>query len=409
MRLTETPFFGTSVLFMVLSMATPRAMAGAAPVVLNDTGATAIGTGTALLHGALSGNTSIVTTIYWGTSDGGTVKTNWAHAVQLGPRSLGPFTNAVSNLTPDTLYYYRCYASNAVDEAWAPATTNFRTHFDPTAYGSRMKIAFTGYTANTTLTNFPALVILSTNIPGFRYEDFCGGDLRFTGTNVSRTLNYEIETWNPDGESHVWVQVPELRPSNTCIFAWWASPGQTDPDYALNGAAWESGFQAVYHLNENFREGAGGFHADATANGLDGAQRGNHSVPGVVGRGQEFDGFGDVISTPVVTDQTGAFGLTFSAWVQPHTADGNFERLFDADKGGWDWSLVLDQAGGGNWEVFWGANQQGSGHTADIDAWQHIAAVFDPASTNVRVYKNGVETIIPNLDFDGATEAVDIG
>jgi hypothetical protein len=54
-------------------------------------------------------------------------KVAWDSSVSLGSTAVGLFTNNVTGLDADTLYYYRCYASNIVDEAWASPSTNFTT------------------------------------------------------------------------------------------------------------------------------------------------------------------------------------------------------------------------------------------------------------------------------------------
>lgn len=76
------------------------------------------------------------------------------------------------------------------------------------AWNYRMKVSFTNYTRPEALTNFPALVVLSTNIPRFRYSGFTsssGSDLRFASSNEATELNYEIERWDTNGASYVWV------------------------------------------------------------------------------------------------------------------------------------------------------------------------------------------------------------
>ncbi len=97
--------------------------------------------------------------------------------------------------------------------------------YEPWRY--RMKVFFRNYTGATTLTNFPALVKLNQGISGFRYSDFTsaeGWDLRFMDSTESRGLNYEIEQWDPNGDSYVWVQLPTLAGTNTWIWAYWNNP-----------------------------------------------------------------------------------------------------------------------------------------------------------------------------------------
>ena len=60
------------------------------------------------------------------------------------------------------------------------------------------------------LADFPVLVRLSTAIDGFSYSDFQqqdGVDLAFLDAR-GNVLAHEIDTWNTDGESLVWVKVP---------------------------------------------------------------------------------------------------------------------------------------------------------------------------------------------------------
>ena len=72
---------------------------------------------------------------------------------------------------------------------------------DTSAFPYSMGITFSGYTSWSTLTDFPALVVMSNGIPNFAYSQFKSaenaGDLRFTDENKTAWLDYEIETWSP--------------------------------------------------------------------------------------------------------------------------------------------------------------------------------------------------------------------
>ncbi|MEM7391450.1 MAG: PA14 domain-containing protein, partial [Verrucomicrobiota bacterium] len=95
------------------------------PSIDNGGGATNIQTTNATLQGTLTAGSMAEVWIYWGDNDGGTVKANWDHQVNLGTLGEGAFSNIAGNLMYGPCYFYRAYASNAVGEAWAPATTNF--------------------------------------------------------------------------------------------------------------------------------------------------------------------------------------------------------------------------------------------------------------------------------------------
>lgn len=96
------------------------------------------------------------------------------------------------------------------------------------------------------LANFPVLVHLSSGIPGFSYSDFKetdGHDLAF-GSDDGTELPYEIDTWNPQGESLVWVKVPELVADTkiTCYYGGARNEGNSPAD------VW-TGYYAVWHFN----------------------------------------------------------------------------------------------------------------------------------------------------------------
>jgi hypothetical protein len=98
-----------------------------APTVVNSA-ATGVGPTSATLGGEVTdtGGASPVVTLYWGGSDGGTVPGDWEHSIDFGAQS-GAFSSAVSGLSPSTLYYFRCHASNSGGEDWADASGTFTT------------------------------------------------------------------------------------------------------------------------------------------------------------------------------------------------------------------------------------------------------------------------------------------
>ena len=137
-------------------------------------------------------------------------------------------------------------------------------HADPvdwSGYARSFDITFPGYTGSGTLTDFPVLVRLSAARNDFRY-DKCrvanGGDLRFSDVN-GNLLAHEIDTWNPDGESLVWVKVPSLNASTKII----AHYGCDSPVAALPATqVWANGYVGVWHMDEDSRK-----QSDSTENG----------------------------------------------------------------------------------------------------------------------------------------------
>jgi len=175
----------------------------------------------------------------------------------------------------------------------------------------RIKISFPGYERSETLSNLPVLVILNESLADFSYGEFAsstGGDLWFRNSNETSLLNYEIEEWDTDGDSYVWVQVPEISGTNTYIWAYWGNEDETNPPASTtNGAVWSSGYAGVWHLNDT------GDFADSTANNNDGTNNGSTNVAGRAAGGQGFSGDDWICA--------GATGLnahegTVSAWAK---------------------------------------------------------------------------------------------
>jgi autotransporter-associated beta strand protein len=123
-----------------------------------------------------------------------------------------------------------------------------------TALPTWREFSFPGYTRSTTLTNFPVLIALQKGMEGFSYANFLspnGDDLRFY-SDQSKTLelNYEIDHWDTNGISHLWVQIPEFNAATT-IWANWGDPvNNFKPLYTGDGSVWSEDFGAVWHMNE---------------------------------------------------------------------------------------------------------------------------------------------------------------
>jgi hypothetical protein len=276
------------------------------PAVNNGNGATAPDLTAATLNGNLTSTTGHVY-ILWGTDPDNLANTN-----DLGWRSAGAFAIALTGLNPSAVYYYRSYATNDDGDSLAPVT-NFTT-LGWASFAYRAKVTFAGYNRPGTLTNFPALVVLGTNIAGFKYSDFLAapnGDLRFSDATLTNKLNYEIESWDTNGNSYVWVQVPRLADNSTIIWVYWNNPSASQPAYTTNGATWTEGYAGVWHLKET-----SGIFRDSTANGNHGTSHVTASgKDGIAAGGQQFNGTSDFIDPGSgATLKPSAF--TYECWIK---------------------------------------------------------------------------------------------
>ena len=202
----------------------------------------------------------------------------------------------------------------------------------------KLKIQFSGYDKGETLTNFPALVIFDSALPEFDYGQLSSpdaADLRFTDSGMTGLLDHEIEEWNTNGRSYVWVKLPVLSGSNDWIWAYWGNTNACiKPSEAECAATWSEGFRGVWHLNESvFDEAFDGSHQDST--GLDhaGCQHGNSRVLGKVAGAQAFDEGNDFIEVGDFCYAAGQGGhstnFSVSFWYKLEDNEGTlFQYMF---------------------------------------------------------------------------------
>ena len=266
----------------------------------------------AVVHGGVTGSVAASLGLYWGATDGGTEAKLWPVCAPLGFVSNGTASVSVGPLDPGRTYYYRFRGATQKGAGWSAESRSFTT-IPYAAWPHRMRIVLAGYDGATTLADFPALVRLGPAIDGFGYDQFAsatGGDLRFSDIGGGLALPYEIEEWNTNGVSSVWVRVPSLFGTGTVIHAYWGnSDAVIAPPATTNGTAW-SAFEAVWHLGPAL--------ADSGARGYGAVDHGTTDGVGMVGRGRSFDGTSAYIDPTLNPAWYGAqsMGLTLSAWVR---------------------------------------------------------------------------------------------
>jgi hypothetical protein len=301
--------------------------------------ATALSNSVASVSGTLAqgvyGDDCAIVRVYFGRMDGGNVRSAWESSqtiainTNFNPRT---FTTTLTNLASNTNFYFRFYATNASGEVWAPASTQFSTAvIDPQAYGSRMKIVFSGYDRGEPLLNFPALVNLGTNLPGFSYHQFAvqtGGDLRITDAGGVSPIPFEIDEWNANGTSSAWVRVPQLSSTNDCIWAYWGNPlATTLPATSTNGSVWSTDHVLVWHLKESGFPFLDSSRQHSAVSGV-----APTSAAGKIGHGAQFNGTSQFLDAGIV-NLGNAF--TLSAWVNVSpSAPANIQTIWANQKGG---------------------------------------------------------------------------
>jgi autotransporter-associated beta strand protein len=319
---------------------------------------------------------------------GSSLGVNWTFVSEAGSATFAnaAATNTTVQFSDEGEYLLRCTVTNEVGVASAELTV-FVTPV-PTWFETR--IAFTNYSRTEPLTNFPALVVLGTNVPGFSYAQFRtpdGSDLRFFDAAGLAELNFEIETWNTNGSSFVWVQVPLF--TNQCsIRARWGDPAVTDPPVgAGTGATWSEDYLGVWHLAETSGAHYDSSPALAASRFVSASQQG--TATGIAGGADNFDGTNNYVSLP---DMGTAPFVTVEAWVKLNgTPSGGDIGLVSSD--GWSAGITHFKTSSTRnlkAQFYGGSPVVSSASVVTIGGWAHVAyTIGGVGATDLRLYLNG--------------------
>ena len=263
------------------------------------------------------------------------------------------------------------------------------------AFDKGATITVSGYTGSASLSGFPVLVRIAAGSPaGFAYSDLHsqtdGADLAFIAMDGSG-LPFEIDTWDPNGTSLVWVKLPTMGQGTQFVMCWGsASSGKTVcPDSPF------ADYVGVWHMSE-----ASGTVADATGHGLGaepaGATQYSIGVSGKIGgaRQNSTTQSGRVyLLVPNYNDRGVGSSFTVSGWFNSKGVPSSDMRLFSrkykyTDSGGWE---VLVKESGKSPKVRGGTNAkqvEGTFNPVLKDTgWQFVTFVFD--GTTATTYQNG--------------------
>ena len=246
-----------------------------------------------------------------------------------------------------------------------------------------------------TLTNFPVLVRLSTAIEKFSYGKCKPDEIRFFLPDGT-LLEHEIDYWNENGESTVWVNVPELT-ADTVISAYWglrAGQGILPP---ITSKTWPE-YVGVWHFSEesgSARDSSGnGYHTDngggtvSNLNAKVGLARNANMTP-MITSVTKLDSAS--AAKPITTMSK----FSVSGWMYSNVDVATASKKYPQqirNKNGWDESTGWYTGIEGASDKFCG---NGSGKTRTIITlsasiytnWVYITTIFN--DTSCSVYANG--------------------
>ena len=259
---------------------------------------------------------------------------------------------------------------------------------DSGAFSSYLAFKASGYAGTEALEEFPVLVRLSENSPeGFTYASCAadGSDIRFADDD-EHLIAHEIDTWNPSGESLIWVNIPKLT-SSTQFTMYFGGDGSA-PTLPASSVWTRAGYHFVNHNN-----------VTATTVGMDSTGSGLVAVP-----------YRDplVVSAPagapmgMVDDQTGSnnYGwdvandskwaahgghVTMTLWSCRVKGNDKTRALMGVNN---RYGMVHDPTANNKAWLQYGATKVVEATLPyAVDQWTHFAGAID--ETDYRFYQNG--------------------
>jgi hypothetical protein len=182
-----------------------------------------------------------------------------------------------------------------------------------TGWSHRRQLTVNGGLVSEALTDFPLVVKLDSSFFDFNNAKTNGEDVRFTSSDGTTLLKYEIERWNKTaGKAELWVKLPSISSGgNTTFYIYYGNAGASDAQDPTN--VWDSNFMMVQHLEE-----PSGTVTDSTSHGNNGNYSGvAGDVEGKIDGADGFDGVNDYVFVPhsnSLNFGTGPF--TISLWVK---------------------------------------------------------------------------------------------
>jgi hypothetical protein len=237
----------------------------------------------------------------------------------------------------------------------------------------RKSLTFNNSNQSENLINFPVLVILTPGNFDYSHCQSDGRDIRFVDADDTTGLKYQIEEWNYNGDSTIWIKVPQIDGSSSTDYIWmyYGNPAAADGQDAEN--VWETNYVAVWHLGE----GGTGTRYDSTINNNDGIPQnydGDEAVAGAIDGADELDGINDYVQ--ISGSDIGTTSVSVETWVKFNALDATtFSPVSGANPGGTVFS------------------------TRELDGHQSPTLCVSPGSGGVGTHKGAIFT------FDSAGDA----
>ncbi|OFZ30088.1 MAG: hypothetical protein A2622_09545 [Bdellovibrionales bacterium RIFCSPHIGHO2_01_FULL_40_29] len=258
----------------------------------------------------------------------------------------------------------------------------------------RFKLNLNNLDQNVAFNNQAVLIKLDSSKINYSAMKSDGTDLRILNTDDLTELSYEIEKWNPVGESYVWVRIPLISASSQSDFIYLYFGNLSAGDIQNKNDVWIQ-YNSVWHLNEDLSMPAAQILDSSSSNRHGTLQNAPTSSYGVIGSGINLNGDSDSFDVGNLAPVLGTT-TTMSFWMKTSQIGNNTNWLAPGITG-------VEQAGGAN-DIFFGwingggylgmtvGNSAGalSNFIVNNNAWRHITVSRHSTTGICSFYVNGV-------------------
>jgi ketosteroid isomerase-like protein len=271
-----------------------------------------------------------------------------------------------------TTYYWRVEVTDGTN--WTNKTFQFTTKLAPPSnwydpsWQYRMNITISHTQVNSTFTNYPLLVDLtSSSLIGNTQVN--GQDFVFTDV-TNQKLDHQIEFYNSTtGHLTAWVRLPLLSSTtDTTIFMYYGNT--LAPDQQNSTGIWDINYLVVLHLNDGPTQCN-----DSTIKGNNGTLSGNVAqTQGKIGNGYSFTG-GNVSLPKILSSQT---QFTFSAWIYAQSGARYFISEWSNNQG------AFLQVVGDNYVQFY-VNSMMVQKPVTLNQWHYVVGTYNGTTLSLWV------------------------
>jgi biopolymer transport protein ExbB len=222
-----------------------------------------------------------------------------------------------------------------------------------------------------------------------------GTDLRFVASDDETVLPYEVEIWDPQGVSFVWVRVPMVA-QGEIVYMYYDGP--LEPVGFDATSVWPDHYRGVWHLaGDELDSTAYGHHASGNAS----TRPGHIGLAGESSGGGSDDGF-QVGTTDELSNLFMSGGATLSLWVRPRGSLSGDDLMFKGDPandGDNPWEFDTDAGEFRFQRRFATGRTRFVGGTVPPYTWTHVALLYDDTNgiaSQPRLLVDGIE--VPMAD-----------